>query len=524
MPREERVIIDSAVLGLGLAYSACLTGCLGALAYRRAPSIEYAKALRSAAALAVGLCCVVPALLWLGVHVGVPRRLCLSAAIVLFPMAGVAAVWRRDRAHARELTVYRGTRITGITDQRVRRSRATNDMYLAGVFVPLLDECKHFKLIGTTGTGKSTAISALLRAALARGDRVVCADPDGGYAAQYYRPERGDRLLNPFDVSAPLWDLYAELVRPYDYEQLALSLIPEAPLSQDNWNRYARVFLAAVLRQTHGSGHESVHELVRLISCASLEELRILLEGTSAQPFLEEGNERMFASLRSVTVAAIAPLTHVQAQRSELLSIRRWIQTGSGALFLTYQADQIASLRTLIATWLRLAIFEAMSSEHTTRRLWFVIDELDALGKINGLKDALARLRKFDGRCVLGFQSIAQVSGTYGDAEAQTIVENCGNTLILRCSASERGGTAQFASKLIGERQVSRDTVSHSRPKRMNLMGGRGEQGRETLTRATSLTTEPAVMAAEIEQLPDLHGYLKLASRSDWLRVQVTPR
>ena len=524
MPREERVIIDSAVLGLGLAYSACLTGCLGALAYRRAPSIEYAKALRSAAVLAVGVCCLVPALLWLGVHVGVPRRLCLSAAIVLFPMAGVAAVWRRDRAHARELTVHRGTRITGITDQRVRRSRATNDMYLAGVFVPLLDECKHFKLIGTTGTGKSTAISALLRAALARGDRVVCADPDGGYAAQYYRPERGDRLLNPFDVSAPLWDLYAELVRPYDYEQLALSLIPEAPLSQDNWNRYARVFLAAVLRQTHGSGHESVHELVRLISCAALEELRILLEGTSAQPFLEEGNERMFASLRSVTVAAIAPLTHVQAQRAELLSIRRWIQTGSGALFLTYQADQIASLRTLIATWLRLAIFEAMSSEHTTRRLWFVIDELDALGKINGLKDALARLRKFDGRCVLGFQSIAQVSGTYGDAEAQTIVENCGNTLILRCSASERGGTAQFASKLIGERQVSRDTVSHSRPKRMSLMGGRGEQGRETLTRATSLTTEPAVMAAEIEQLPDLHGYLKLASRSDWLRVQVTPR
>jgi hypothetical protein len=29
-------------------------------------------------------------------------------------------------------------------------------------------------------------------------------------------------------------------------------------------------------------------------------------------------------------------------------------------------------------------------------------------------------------------------------------VENCGNTLILR-SASENGGTARFASKLIGE-------------------------------------------------------------------------
>ncbi|MGH8288992.1 MAG: hypothetical protein ACREV7_08180, partial [Steroidobacteraceae bacterium] len=38
---------------------------------------------------------------------------------------------------------------------------------------------------------------------------------------------------------------------------------------------------------------------------------------------------------------------------------------------------------------------------------------------------------------------IAQVSSTYGKGEAQTLVENCGNSLILRCSASEHGGTSQ---------------------------------------------------------------------------------
>ena len=105
-----------------------------------------------------------------------------------------------------------------------------------------------------------------------------------------------------------------------------------------------------------------------------------------------------------------------------------------GVLFLPYRASEVASLRHLISTWMRLAIFEAMDSGQIDQRLWFVVDELDALGAIDGLKDALARLRKFGGRCVLGFQSIAQVRGTYGDAEAQTLVENCGNTLILRCS------------------------------------------------------------------------------------------
>ena len=49
------------------------------------------------------------------------------------------------------------------------------------------DETKHFKLIGTTGTGKSTAIQEMLNGALARGDRAVIADPDGGYMRQFHR-------------------------------------------------------------------------------------------------------------------------------------------------------------------------------------------------------------------------------------------------------------------------------------------------------------------------------------------------
>jgi len=46
-----------------------------------------------------------------------------------------------------------------------------------------------------------------------------------------------------------------------------------------------------------------------------------------------------------------------------------------------------------------------MSQPEGDQRRWFTIDELDALGPIDGLKDALARLRKFGVRCILGFPS-----------------------------------------------------------------------------------------------------------------------
>ena len=145
-----------------------------------------------------------------------------------------------------------------------------------------------------------------------------------------------------------------------------------------------------------------------------------------------------------------------------------------------------------------------------------MIDELDALGAIDGSKDALARLHKFDSRCVLGFQSIGQVSALYGRGDTQTIVENCGNTLILRCSASEGGGTALFASGLIGQREVLRRHV-----RRTDARDGTSvlARRRRSTTESDQVIIEPAVLPAEIEQLPDLAGYAKTASASSWYRV-----
>ena len=115
---------------------------------------------------------------------------------------------------------------------------------------------------------------------------------------------------------------------------------------------------------------------------------------------------------------------------------------------------------------------------------------------------------------------VAQVSATYGAAEAQTIVENCGNTMILRCAGSEHGGTSQFASRLIGEREVVRRQTSHGRD-REGWFGGRGH--RRSTQVSEQRITETAVMASELEQLPDLTGYLKTASSNAWLRLSFRP-
>jgi Type IV secretion-system coupling protein DNA-binding domain len=391
-------------------------------------------------------------------------------------------------------------------------------LMLAGLPVSAADETKHFKFIGTTGTGKSTAIAQLIGGALARGDSAVIADPEGGYLRRFYDADRGDVILNPFDQRSVKWDLFAEIRHGYDVEQIARSLLPDHEGADRSWRGYARTFFTAVTRQAHAAGVRDVRELYRLLVVADTQELRTLTRGTPAQPFLDEHNVRMFDSIRSVTSSAAGALEYVAGQRSAPFSLRQWVERDRGdrgaVLFIPYRAGQIAALRSAISAWTRIAIFAAMDRAEHDQRLWFVVDELDALGQIDGLKDALARLRKFGGRCVLGFQSVAQVATTYGEGDAHTIVENCGNSVIFRCSASEGGGTSRFASTLIGQREVRRATVSRSR---------RPTELFDTTTRSEHFSIEPAVMDSEIEQLPDLCGYLKFASRPEWLGIRLQP-
>jgi type IV secretory pathway TraG/TraD family ATPase VirD4 len=506
--------------GLGVAYAAVQVPFLVGLIRSRAAIHHYVLSplvvvpLMAVAAVGNALSSSLLVHMGLAAHGPVQATIAVGVSMALGYVGGRAggADAPSDRNYVR------GTRVAEASTRAQSPSRC-HGLTLAGIEIPELDEAKHFKLIGTTGTGKSTAIQEILSAALTRGDRAVIADPDGGYLRRFYDADRGDVVMNPFDSRSVKWDLFAEIKLPYDVEQLARSLIPDNDGQDKSWRGYARTFFTAVTRQAHEAGITDVSELYRLLVVAKGDELRALLDGTPAQPFLDEQNGRMFDSIRSVTSSAVGSLDFIGRQKAPAFSVREWVSDKkSGVLFMPYKAGQIAALSSTISGWMRLAIFEAMNRDEPSkerRPLWFVVDELDALGQIDGLKDALARLRKFDGRCILGFQSIAQVSSTYGQGAAHTIVENCGNTLILRCSASEGGGTARFASQLIGDREVLRTTVSRSR--RMTEVLG-------SVSHSRHFSVESAVLPSQVEQLPDLTGYLKYASDPEWQKVRLDAR
>ena len=84
-----------------------------------------------------------------------------------------------------------------------------------------------------------------------------------------------------------------------------------------------------------------------------------------------------------------------------------------------------------------------------------------------------------------------------------------------RCEPSEGGGSARFASEVIGDRVVEREEITISRSQGLNPS--------TSITRAVREHREPAVMDSEIMRLDRWTAYLKVAGKRHWLSVSFKP-
>jgi hypothetical protein len=81
--------------------------------------------------------------------------------------------------------------------------------HLATVVYPWRLEQSHAMLIGTTGMGKTVAMSDMIAEARAKGQRCVVFDLTGAFIEHFYEADR-DIILNPLDARCPQWSLFDE--------------------------------------------------------------------------------------------------------------------------------------------------------------------------------------------------------------------------------------------------------------------------------------------------------------------------
>ncbi|MBW3527798.1 type IV secretion system DNA-binding domain-containing protein [Shewanella sp. NKUCC05_KAH] len=394
-----------------------------------------------------------------------------------------------------------------------------SDLTLGDFPLPTGFSKKHTLISGTTGAGKSTALTHLLKAIRARGDRAVVYDKKGEFVEMFYR-DGVDHILNPADSRSHQWTPWEEMVSPFDADWIAETLLPSSNSNsgpEKFFTSAARAVVSAALQNLYLDGPKSLLSLLRATAWNDLELLKELVAGTPAATYFNEDNERTLESIRSTIVDGVRPLRLLKEDNKKgFFSIRDWIAEGDEPdaddswLFLPVREAEIEIQKPLISTWIQAAAKGLMArGVNNERTLWIVVDELPSLKKIPALSMLMAEGRSFGAAVVLGIQEINQLEEEFGKNTSKTILGLCSTQLHFRLNNAD---TAEWVSKVFGE--AEREEVDED-------LNYSADDIRDGVRVSSKRQNRKIVLPSEIMDLPDLSCFAKIWGVESKARIDI---
>lgn len=385
-------------------------------------------------------------------------------------------------------------------------------------------ETRHILIFGGVGSGKTQTLLPLMRAARARGDRMLIFDNKGDFTPDFpsrRMPYNGqeveveDVIFAPWDSRAVPWAVAKDVSTLSAAREFAARMIVE-PAGSGNpmWVNASRQVLVTCLVELQSTrpgdwGFSNlVAGLTRPVDQLTEVAKRYFPEAVKA---LGDGGQRNVTTDGiQINLMSYLSLIFDLARawpKPGIFSIRDWLseKNKSTKSVILQHTDEFKSLaRAFNSAILELAsqlINSPLIQESNTRRLWFFLDEFPQLGKVEAVFPLCEIGRSKGIRVVIGMQDIAQSKKIYGAELTEALLSMVGTHVVTRVSAGE---TANYITeKLVGEREVERLDVSTSsgtgRSPGIFTAGG-------TRTNSWKTVREPVMMPSEILQLGPVPG------------------
>ena len=425
----------------------------------------------------------------------------------------------RRREHALQDRIIAGTSVTS----EARLAHMTNatgpTLHIGSVAMPANLETRHMAMIGTTGSGKTTALRQLLDGIEARGEPALVYDTSGEFIANYYQPERGDVILNPFDARCAFWSPFAEIGHPADADRIAHQLITETGQhDSDVWLDTSRILVANMIRALWRDGNGTLPALLDALQDRTKDDLKVWLAGSSSARTFADDADRATGSVLFMLSKAANLIQFLRADNSggAPFAFRDFIhgldqRTGAKPwIFVPRKEDYFEASKPLLACWLECAASAVLGlSPSPDRRIWFVLDELADLPRVDNLARLLPEGRKFGAAAILTFQAVGQMRHRYGPQIAESMLGCCNTKLFLQTIDAE---TRSWASHTIGECEVEIHTMT-------DALAEGGERPRTTLSKTRKM--RPAVLESEL-RLPKFEGFLLFPDGFPVARIKLT--
>ena len=331
-------------------------------------------------------------------------------------------------------------------------------------------ETRHFLVTGTTGSGKTNLIHNILPQVESKKQPTIVIDQTGEMIAKYYNKERGDIIFNPFDDRSHAWDFWADCSDDESLERFSSILMgfnrkTSGTRSDPFWEKSAIEIFESAARYQRDINDNSIVNLNRLVRETDLKVLRHKLSGTAASRYLESENSVTANSILSVLTTSAKPLAYLQdIDGQDSFSLKGYFnkvkEGGDSWLFLATKPSNRQLTLPLIACLTELALAELMDiGIDEKRRVWFVLDELAALGSLPGLSPLMTEGRKY-GACVLaGLQSLNQLYEYYGHHAGSKIFGQFGTLCFFR---NQEESIVRMISNMCGTETITRQQKNTS--------------------------------------------------------------
>ena len=375
-------------------------------------------------------------------------RLFLICAVMSGIFLIIYVLWSRFGKDVKSERKKEGS--TGILTLRearriLKKAGKASNLHIGAMPLVKDSETKHFLVTGSTGCGKTNLIHNILPQVEQNKQPAIIIDQTGEMIAKYYKPERGDIIFNPFDARSTSWDFWNDCSSPEELERFAKILFSfnrkkTGHNADPFWEQSAESIFIACANYQKSIGDLRIEQLYMLARTGSLKSLRAKLKMSEAARYLEPDNKTTASSILSVLATNVKPLSYLRSSDPpNSFSLKEYFksidQGKDNRLFLATKPSYRDLTIALIACMTEIAFAELLNiGIKEDRRVWFVIDELSALGKLPSLPTLTAEGRKY-GACLLcGLQSLNQLYANYGQYEGSTIFGQFGTNFFFRNS------------------------------------------------------------------------------------------
>lgn len=439
-------------------------------------------------------------------------------AISLFLAISFIAILFKSRFKPHKLTyisgpkLYEGQKAIRHARNAHRAELKTNELTKAGINIhPKIKitearEQNNFLILGTTGSGKSTAFKPLVHQAINRGDYSVIYDEKGEYTENFYR-KSNSILIAPWDKRSAKWNICEDIRTKQDAELLAQCLIPDSKTPDPIWDQGARVILVSMLMKFINENGQKWdwRDLYKLFTLSiDKAQSEFIVHYPIVKSFIENDSK----TTQGFYVHIMSKLNWIEdlakawsGPDKSPFSLKRWIKDTNAKCVIIIQAD---SKYPSLGEPLCNAIISFMTKNYlsetlpTERKTWLFIDEFANLPRNPNIKKWLELARENGARSVICTQSISQLKELYGKDETDSIINLLSNIILFRMGSA--GDDAKYCASIFGEYTAEVPNYNHPR--------GIGTRTEVPLIKATELTQlrQPSKKGVE--------GYITLPGRN----------